>query len=46
MKKVMTGATAAFQDWRGDPIPLRSFTDLRDLALLIGGHDPAQHPQC
>jgi len=33
------------QDWRGDSIPVRSFTDLRDLAVLIGGHDPAQHPK-
>jgi len=33
------------QDWRGDSIPVRSFTDFRDLAVLIGGHDPAQHPQ-
>ena len=33
------------QDWRGDSIPVRSFTDFRDLAVLIGGPDPAQHPQ-
>ena len=33
------------QDWRGDSIPVRSFTDFRDLAVLIGGHDPAQHPK-
>ena len=33
------------QDWRGDSIPVRSFTDFRDLVVLIGGHDPAQHPQ-
>ncbi|WP_330448323.1 AAA family ATPase [Paracoccus marcusii] len=24
---------------------MRSFTDFRDLAVLIGGHDPAQHPK-
>jgi len=24
---------------------VRSFTDFRDLAVLIGGHDPAQHPK-
>jgi hypothetical protein len=33
------------QDWRGASIPVRSFTDFRDLAVLIGGADPAQHPQ-
>jgi hypothetical protein len=33
------------QDWRGGSIPVRSFADFRDLAVLIGGHDPAQHPQ-
>ena len=33
------------QDWRGDSIPVRSFTDFRDLAVLIGGPDPAQHPR-
>jgi len=33
------------QDWRGDSIPVRSFTDFRDLVVLIGGHDPAQHPK-
>jgi hypothetical protein len=33
------------QDWRGDSIPVRSFTDFRDLVVLIGGPDPAQHPQ-
>jgi hypothetical protein len=33
------------QDWRGDSIPVRSFTDFRDLAVLIGGPDPAQHPK-
>ena len=33
------------QDWLGDSIPVRSFTDFRDLAVLIGGHDPAQHPK-
>jgi hypothetical protein len=33
------------QDWRGESIPVRSFTDFRDLAVLIGGPDPSQHPQ-
>ena len=33
------------QDWRGDSIPVRSFTDFRDLVVLIGGPDPAQHPK-
>jgi hypothetical protein len=30
------------QDWRGASIPVRSFGDFRDLAVLIGGADPAQ----
>ena len=30
------------QDWKGASIPVRSFTDFRDLAVLIGGADPAQ----
>jgi hypothetical protein len=29
------------QDWRGASIPVRSFTDFRDLVVLIGGPDPA-----
>ena len=29
------------QDWTGASIPVRSFTDFRDLAVLIGGADPA-----
>src|SRR5690606_27654914 len=33
------------QDWRGASIPVRSFADFRDLVVLIGGPDPAQHPQ-
>jgi len=33
------------QDWRGASIPVRSFADFRDLAVLIGGPDPAQHPR-
>lgn len=33
------------QDWRGASIPVRSFTAFRDLTVLIGGPDPAQHPQ-
>ncbi len=32
------------QDWRGPSIPIRSFEDFRDLVVLIGGPDPAQHP--
>ena len=32
------------QDWRGTSIPVRRFEDFRDLCVLIGGHDPAQHP--
>jgi AAA domain len=30
------------QDWKGASIPVRSFADFRDLAVLIGGPDPAQ----
>ena len=30
------------QDWNGASIPVRSFADFRDLAVLIGGADPAQ----
>lgn len=33
------------QDWRGASIPIRSFGDFRDLCVLIGGPDPAQHPE-
>ena len=33
------------QDWRGASIPVRSFADFRDLAVLLGGPDPAQHPR-
>jgi len=29
------------QDWPGTSIPIRSFVDFRDLAVLIGGPDPA-----
>ena len=32
------------QDWSGGSIPVRSFTDFRDLAVLIGGTDPAVDP--
>lgn len=32
------------QDWRGVSIPIRSFVDFRDLAVLIGGPDPAADP--
>ena len=33
------------QDWGGASSPIRDFPDFRDLAVLIGGPDPAQHPQ-
>ena len=33
------------QDWRGASIPVRNFIDFRDLVVLIGGPDPAQHPK-
>ena len=29
------------QDWPGTSIPIRSFVDFRDVAVLIGGPDPA-----
>jgi hypothetical protein len=32
------------QDWPGASIPVRSFVDFRDLAVLIGGSDPAADP--
>lgn len=32
------------QDWPGASIPVRSFGDFRDLAVLIGGPDPAADP--
>lgn len=32
------------QDWPGTSIPIRSFLDFRDLAVLIGGPDPAADP--
>lgn len=32
------------QDWPGGSIPIRSFVDFRDLAVLIGGPDPAADP--
>ncbi len=32
------------QDWPGSSIPIRSFVDFRDLAVLIGGADPAADP--
>lgn len=32
------------QDWPGASIPIRSFVDFRDLAVLIGGPDPAADP--
>ena len=32
------------QDWPGASIPIRSFIDFRDLAVLIGGADPAADP--
>jgi len=32
------------QDWRGASIPIRSYSDFRDLVVLISGPDPAVHP--
>ncbi len=32
------------QDWPGASIPIRGFVDFRDLAVLIGGSDPAADP--
>ena len=32
------------QDWPGGSIAVRSFVDFRDLAVLIGGPDPAADP--
>lgn len=32
------------QDWPGASIPIRGFVDFRDLAVLIGGPDPAADP--
>ena len=32
------------QDWPGASIPVRGFGDFRDLAVLIGGADPAADP--
>jgi len=32
------------QDWPGASIPVRSFGDFRDLAVLVGGPDPAVDP--
>jgi AAA domain len=32
------------QGWKGASIPVRSFPDFRDLAVLIGGPDPAADP--
>ena len=32
------------QDWPGASIPIRSFVDFRDMAVLIGGPDPAADP--
>jgi hypothetical protein len=32
------------QDWPGASIPIRSFTDFRDIVVLIGGPDPAADP--
>ena len=33
------------QDWRGDSIPIRTFTDALDIACLIGGVNPAASPE-
>ena len=32
------------QDWPGVSIPIRSFPDFRDVAVLIGGPDPSVDP--
>jgi hypothetical protein len=32
------------QDWSGPSIPVRTFADFRDLAVLIGGPDPSADP--
>jgi len=32
------------QDWRGDSLPIRRFTDAVDIACLIGGANPAAQP--
>eukprot|EP01030_Chromulinospumella_sphaerica_P032035 gene32035-32731_t len=32
------------QDWQGDSIPIRDFVSFRKLAVLVGGPDPAAHP--
>ena len=32
------------QDWRGDSIPVRTFTDALDIGCIIGGINPAADP--
>lgn len=32
------------QDWQGASIPIRDFVSFRKLAVLVGGPDPAAHP--
>ena len=32
------------QDWQGASIPVRDFVSFRKLAVLVGGPDPAAHP--
>jgi hypothetical protein len=34
----------SLQDYRGPSITLRTYTDAKDIACLIGGVDPAAHP--
>ena len=34
----------AVQDWKGPVISLRTWTEARDIACLIGGPNPADHP--
>ena len=33
------------QDWQGASIPVRDFVSFRKLAVLVGGPDPAAHPE-
>ncbi|MEJ1937397.1 AAA family ATPase, partial [Nostoc sp. NIES-2111] len=33
------------QDWQGASIPVRDFESFRKLAVLVGGPDPAAHPE-
>ena len=33
------------QDWQGDSIPIRTFTDALDIGCLVGGVNPAADPR-